>query len=153
MTTRRRTVKQVLVVVLAAEFASAAWCQAPPAGADQHPAAAEEFFETKVRPVLATNCFACHTEAQSGGLRLDSREALLKGGSSGAVMVPGDPEKSLLIQAVRQTGELKMPKGGHLRKQEIDDLAEWVKMGAPWPGAKEVLPAAAKTGFQITPEQ
>src|SRR5262249_34737824 len=108
-----------------------------------------------VRPVLATNCFVCHTEAQSGGLRVDSRDALLKGGSSGSpAIIPGDPDKSLLVQAVRQTGDLKMPKGGRLKKQEIDDLAEWVKIGAPWPGVKAVLPGAAKSaGFTITPEQ
>ena len=65
--------------------------------------------------MLAANCYDCHTDERSGGLRLDSREAMLKGGRSGPAMVPGDPEKSLLIQAVRQTGEkLKMPKGGRL---------------------------------------
>src|SRR5205809_981410 len=59
-----------------------------------------EFFEAKVRPVLSTNCYDCHTDQQYGGLRLDSREALLKGGSSGPAIVPGDADKSLLIQAV-----------------------------------------------------
>ena len=69
-----------------------------------------DFFETKVRPVLASNCYDCHTEMRSGGLRLDSREAMLKGGRSGPALVPGDPDKSLLIQAIRQTGTLKMPR-------------------------------------------
>src|SRR5437868_4645242 len=70
-----------------------------------------EFFETSVRPVLAANCYDCHAEEKMGGLRLDSREGLLKGGKSGPAIIPGDPEKSLLIQAVRQTREtLKMPK-------------------------------------------
>jgi hypothetical protein len=77
------------------------------------PAATPDFFETKVRPVLANNCYACHTGSAMGGLRLDSRDAMLKGGGRGAALVPGDPDKSLLITAVRQTDEnLKMPQGG-----------------------------------------
>jgi len=56
-----------------------------------------DFFEAKVRPVLAANCYDCHAEEQMGGLRLDSREVLLKGGRSGPALVPGDPDKSLLI--------------------------------------------------------
>src|SRR5436305_384403 len=87
-----------------------AWGQTPAEPPKTDPRG-EEFFETRVRPVLAAKCFACHTQAESGGLRADSREALLKGGISGASLVPGDPEKSLLVQAVRQTGEIKMPKG------------------------------------------
>ncbi len=112
------------------------------------------FFENKVRPILATNCYACHTGAQMAGLQVDSKEALLKGGETGPAIVPGDPEKSLLIQAVRQTGTLKMPKGGHLKPQEIEDLAAWVKMGAPWPVSK-TAPTAAPSApeFKITPEQ
>ena len=83
-----------------------------------------EFFEAKVRPVLAANCYDCHAEASMGGLRLDSREAMLKGGRSGPAIVPGDPDKSLLIQAVRQTSEkLKMPKGGRLKPDEIEALS------------------------------
>ena len=92
-----------------------------------------DFFETRVRPVLAGSCYDCHTEMRSGGLRLDSREAMLKGGKSGPAIVPGDPDKSLLIQAVKQTGALKMPKDGKLTAAEIDGLVEWVKNGASWP--------------------
>src|SRR5438067_8651236 len=85
-----------------------------------------DVFEAKVRPILAANCYDCHTDEQMGGLRLDSRDAVLKGGKSGPAIVPGDPDKSLLIQAVRQTSEkLKMPKGGRLKPDEIDALAEW----------------------------
>src|SRR5215207_3434485 len=92
-----------------------------------------EFFEARVRPVLAANCYDCHADERMGGLRLDSREALLKGGRSGAAMVPGDPDKSLIIQAVLQTSDkLKMPKGGRLRPDEIAALTEWVRAGAPW---------------------
>jgi hypothetical protein len=94
-----------------------------------------DFFETKVRPVLAASCYDCHTEMRSGGLRLDSREAMLKGGKSGPAVVPGDPDKSLLIQAIRHTGTLKMPKDGKLTAAEVDGLVEWVKNGAIWPAA------------------
>ena len=92
-----------------------------------------EFFEMRVRPVLIKNCYTCHTSAQMGGLQLDTREHVLKGGKSGAAIVPGDPEKSLLIQAVRQTHErLKMPPNGKLPDQDIENLTVWVKDGAVW---------------------
>ena len=113
--------------------------QQPSAGAAQ----TAEFFETKVRPVLAANCYDCHTDQRNGGLRLDSREAMLKGGRTGPAIVPGEPDKSLLIQAIRQTSEkLKMPKGGRLAAGEIDALAEWVRAGAVWPVAAPVTTAA-----------
>src|ERR1700680_1318935 len=71
---------------------------------------AAEFFEKSVRPVLAENCVACHgPEKQRGGLRLDSRAALLKGADAGPVVVPGDPDKSDLVHAIRQDGDHKMP--------------------------------------------
>src|SRR5215472_17429115 len=93
------------------------------AAAQQAPPSSSEFFEARVRPVLAANCYDCHTDQQYGGLRLDSREAMLKGGKSGPAIVPGDPDQSLLVQAVRQTNEkLKMPKGGRLRTDEIEVL-------------------------------
>src|SRR5579885_1488476 len=91
----------------------------------QTPAATEEqkeFFENRVRPVLAQNCFACHTNSQMGGLRLDSLDGLLKGGKSGPGVVPGSPEKSMMITAIRQTTEIKMPKNGHLTEAQINDL-------------------------------
>ena len=106
------------------------------------PQSKEDFFETKVRPILATECFSCHTDSQMGGLRMDSREALLKGGKSGPALVPGDPDKSLLIQAVRHTGEVKMPKGGKLPQAQIDALVEWVKAGAVWPTVTKPVPVA-----------
>src|ERR1700704_2618583 len=77
-------------------------------------AQSSEYFESKVRPVLAANCYDCHAEERMGGLRLDSRDGMLKGGASGPAVVPGDPDKSLMIQAIRQAGTLKMPKGGRL---------------------------------------
>src|SRR5262249_4652826 len=98
-------------------------------------AQAGDFFESKIRPVLAANCYDCHTDQRMGGLRLDSRDALLKGGRSGPAIVPGDPEKSLLIAAVLQTGALKMPKGGVLKADEVSALVEWVRAGADWPSS------------------
>src|SRR5690242_3093467 len=96
---------------------------------------AETFFETKVRSVLAGTCQRCHGERKAGnGLRVDSREALLEGGDSGPAVVPGDPDRSLLIQAVRHThAKLKMPPGKRLPESVVNDLSAWVKQGAAWP--------------------
>jgi mono/diheme cytochrome c family protein len=89
-----------------------------------------QFFTQKVRPVLAQNCYKCHTTEASGGLRLDSHEALMKGGDSGPAIVPGVPGKSILIDAVMQSGDLKMPpKGVKLTDGDIANLEEWVKRG------------------------
>ena len=115
-----------------------------------------DFFELKIRPVLATNCYACHANSALGGLRLDSREAMLKGGKRGPAITPGDAEKSLLIQAVRQTDEnLKMPQGGKLKDSEIADLAAWVKAGAVWPASAAPLTTSTKSGgkYVIAPER
>lgn len=115
-----------------------------------------EFFETKIRPVLATNCYACHSDKkQKGGLRVDSREALIKGGATGPSIVGTDPTKSLLIQAVKHTGDLQMPPGGKLKDEEIAALEAWVKMGAPWPGdaPKTAAAAAPDGGYVITEAQ
>src|ERR1700756_2904296 len=93
-----------------------------------------EFFEMRVRPVLAKNCFACHTSSRMGGLEMTGREALLKGGKSGPAIVSGDPEKSPLVQAVAKAHErLKMPPQGKLAETEIADLRAWIKDGAIWP--------------------
>src|SRR5580658_11023255 len=110
-------------------------------------ASTADFFEAKIRPVLANNCYSCHaSSAQSqGGLRVDSQEALLRGGGRGAAVVPGDPDKSWLIRAVRQTDPaLKMPMGGKLSDAEVEDLVSWVKSGAVWPGATAAVTPAVK---------
>ncbi len=96
-----------------------------------------EFFESRVRPLLFNSCFGCHNDkSHQGGLRLDSLDAMLKGGGGGPALVPSDVEKSHIIAAVRYTGALKMPPTGKLKDEEIATLTEWVKMGAPWPGAR-----------------
>src|SRR4051812_46065349 len=113
---------------------------------------AQEFFEMRVRPVLAKNCFACHTGSKMGGLEMRSRESLLKGGKSGPAIVPGDPEQSLILKAVRQQTDLKMPPQGRLKDEEIEHIASWVKSGAVWPDAP--ASAAPKAGeYVVTPEQ
>ncbi len=107
-----------------------------------------EFFEKKVRPVLVQHCYGCHSAAakkQKGGLALDSRPALRKGGDSGPALVPGQPEQSRLIRAVRHVDEtLKMPPKEKLPDTVIADLETWVKMGAPDPrDTAAARPAAA----------
>lgn len=105
-----------------------------------------EFFETRIRPVLAQKCHACHSSSRMGGLDLTSREALLKGGNSGAGVVPGKPAESLLFQAVNHRHpRLKMPPGGKLEDSEIRDLEAWIGAGAVWPDgpAKDVVPPAS----------
>ncbi len=110
----------------------------------------DDFFENKVRPIFATQCGSCHQDKEAGGLSLSSREAVLKGGSSGPAIIPGDPEKSLLLIAVHQSGSLKMPKGGaKLSAGDVEVLSEWVKMGAPWPQPTTPVRVAGK---QITPD-
>jgi hypothetical protein len=110
----------------------------------------EDFFEAKVRPILATECFSCHTDSQLGGLRLDSREAMLRGGKSGPAMLPGDPDRSLIMLAIRQAGELKMPKGGKLRPDQIEAIAQWISDGAVWPAAGK-SPVTSKGEMTIDP--
>jgi cytochrome c553 len=107
--------------------------------------AAAQFFEARVRPVLAENCFRCHGDKkQKGGLRLDSLANMLAGGDQGPVIAPGHPEKSLLIKAIRQEDpELKMPPTKKLSAKQIADLTQWVKIGAPWPGAEKGTTGAA----------
>ena len=101
------------------------------------------FFESKVRPVLINSCFACHAGGQhSADISLDSTAALLKGNAHGPVVVPGDPDKSMLLHVLNYEGKVKMPPAGKLRAEEIAALAAWVKMGAPWPEKKEGEKAA-----------
>src|SRR2546428_170835 len=100
-----------------------------------------EFFEKKIRPVLAEICYKCHSassEKLKGELLLDSKEGMLKGGESGKpAIVPGDADKSRLIEAIRYRNEdLQMPPkkaGGKLSDEQIGDFVTWVNMGAPDP--------------------
>ncbi len=93
------------------------------------------FFETKVRPVLAEHCYSCHAadaESIKAGLSLDSRDGLMTGGDSGPSIVPGKPEESLFVEAIRYES-YQMPPKGKLAEEQIRDLSTWIKWGAPWP--------------------
>src|SRR5205809_49906 len=97
-----------------------------------------EFFEKKIRPLLVENCHRCHgaDKKPKANLRLDSRAAMLKGGDRGPALVPGEPDKSLLVKAVGyQDPDLRMPPKSRLADAQIADLTAWIKMGAPWPEA------------------
>jgi mono/diheme cytochrome c family protein len=106
---------------------------------------AAEFFEARIRPILVEKCVSCHgPKKQSSSLRLDSREAMLKGGDSGPAIVPSRPEESLVIQAVaHRHEELKMPPKGKLPDAEVAMLSRWVAMGAPWPANAKAASAGA----------
>lgn len=100
-------------------------------------AAQEEYFEAKIRPLLVDNCLECHgAEKHKGGLRLDVRAAMLKGGDTGPAIVPGKPDKSPLIEAIRYEGEVQMPPKKKLSSDQIAALTDWVKQGAFWPDAR-----------------
>jgi Protein of unknown function (DUF1553)/Protein of unknown function (DUF1549)/Planctomycete cytochrome C len=112
-----------------------------------------EFFEKKIRPVLTEHCYKCHSAEASqanklkGGLLLDDRDGLLKGGESGPAIVPGDPKKSLLIRALGHDGDPRMPPKGKLPDAVIADFETWVKSGAPDP---RTAPGTRKpTGMSI----
>ena len=112
--------------------------RAEPVGSETGPSAEQvRFFETSIRPLLIEKCHKCHgVEKQWGTLRLDSREALLKGGDSGAAIVPGKPAESLLVKAISHTDDdLRMPPKEKLSDRQIADLTRWVSMGAPFPTA------------------
>ncbi len=117
----------------------------------------EAFFEARIRPLLAEHCWSCHgPKKQKGGLRLDSRPALLEGGDSGPAVKPGDPAASLLIHAVRHEGATKMPPKGKLPAPAIDALTSWVKSGAPWPRTAtargtQTVAAAGKSHWAFQP--
>src|ERR1022692_3789682 len=95
------------------------------------------FFESKIRPVLATKCYACHSsnsKAPMGGLILDSKAGLSKGGATGRVVVPGNPAGSRLLQALRYTDpHLQMPPTGKLADPVIADFEQWIATGAQDP--------------------
>jgi hypothetical protein len=119
------------------------------ARADDRPAVPDgiDFFESKVRPVLAEHCYKCHSgqaKSPKGGLRLDSLDAATKGGDTGPALVPGNADASLLIQAVRYKDELmRMPPKGKLSETTIATLEQWVQGGATMPHGVE--PAVRKT--------
>jgi hypothetical protein len=130
-----------VAVVLLGTATQAQQQAAPPLSAEQ-----VEFFEKKIRPIFVERCYKCHSAASEkvkGGLLLDTKEGLLKGGDSGPAIVPGDPEKSILIKAIRQTDELRMPVKEKLPEDQIADFIAWVKMGAPDPRLQKSVPVSS----------
>lgn len=137
-----RPIRSLAVVWI---FVSAAHAESPDS---------REFFENRIRPVFARNCLPCHATTRMGNLDMSSREGLLRGGTIGASIVPGKPEESLLMRAVTHQHErIKMPMGQpKLADQQIEDLQDWIKAGAPWPESNAAGAAKGKP-FVITPEQ
>jgi len=112
----------------------------------------DDFFEAKIRPVLAGTCFRCHGDSKTGGaLRVDSREALLKGGESGPALTPGKPDDSLLIRAIQRRDDVSaMPpeKDKALRADQVADFVTWIKSGAVWPAKSARFVAAKHWAFE-----
>lgn len=114
------------------------------AGADE--ASDATFFEGKIRPLLIAKCHECHAgDKAKAGLRLDSREALLAGGESGAAAVVGKPDESLLIDVIGYRNVVQMPPKAKLADADIAALTEWVRRGLPWPNSKPTSPVAGPT--------
>jgi hypothetical protein len=143
--------------ILSPGFVSFIWmaltiCISPVKATDS-PAEGVEFFEMKIRPILVEHCFQCHSsqaKKPKGGLLLDNRASLLKGGDSGPVVVPGQPGKSRLIEGVGyENVDLMMPPKGKLPDTAITALTTWVKMGAPWPAEAGPKSAAGKDTFDL----
>jgi hypothetical protein len=109
-----------------------------------------DFFETKIRPVLVEHCYKCHAaEAKiiKGGLRLDSRDGLIKGGDTGPSVVLGHPEKSLLLKALKYDG-IEMPPKGKLPQSVVKDFETWIKMGLPDPRKSDDVPRSRTIDIQ-----
>ena len=118
------------------------------ARADEH----DDLFEAKIRPVLVGTCFRCHGDAKmSAGLRIDSREMLLKGGEAGPAIVPGKPEESLLIKAIQRQADVSaMPpeKDKALRADQVAAFVEWITSGAVWPAKTAKFEVAKHWAFE-----
>jgi hypothetical protein len=112
-----------------------------------------ELFERRVRPVLVETCFKCHGGTKtSGELRVDSLEALVKGGKSGPAIVPGKPEASPLLRAIRhEADDFKMPPKQKLPQATIDAFAKWIAAGAPWPKATKPVSEGAGKHWAFQP--
>ena len=124
--------------------------------ADEFSLADVEFFEKQIRLVLIRDCYECHSAASTevkGGLRLDSRELIRKGGESGPTVVPGSTEKSLFLEAIRHQS-FKMPPDKRLPDKVISDFEKWIEIGAPDPrdqppSAEEVSELSWKSILEV----
>jgi cytochrome c553 len=134
---------KLCILIAAAITASFAGAEDPTFDAE-----ALDFFESRVRPVLAEHCYTCHgTETQKAGLRLDARSAILQGGDSGPAIVAGDPNASLLAQVIRYDGDVAMPPKEKLPDDAIEALNHWITLGAPWPEEAPPAPVAETDDF------
>ncbi len=118
----------------------------------QFTAAQLEFFEKDVRPLLARHCFACHSGKAAklkGGLRLDSRALILKGGDTGPAAVPGKSSDSLLVDAIQYGDTYQMPPKSKLAPREIEILTSWVDAGLPWPAGETTRPTSPSPDFDL----
>src|SRR2546430_2553705 len=121
---------------IAGMLAGLAFCGASRVDATEKNPKGIEFFETKIRPVLAANCYECHSAKATkvkGGLLLDTKAGLRQGGDSGIVLVPGKPNESLLIKSLQHQGDIKMPPKNRLADSVVQDFVQWIAMGAPDP--------------------
>ena len=127
MLARRPFAACLAAAAILAVAAAGAW-------AEEANAAAGEHFERQIRPLLAAKCWKCHgPDKQEASLRLDSAAAVAAGGDSGPAIAAGDPEHSLLVQAIRRQGDIKMPPDETLDDGQVSLLVAWVKSGAAWP--------------------
>ncbi len=143
----------VLLAVLV--FTPTAPADDPPAPPAKLDPAAVEFFEKKIRPVLTQHCAGCHSaDAQKngklkGGLYLDSRDGVLKGGDSGPALVPGKPADSLILKTLKYDGDVQMPPKGKLPEPVVKDFEKWIAMGAPDPRAGAATAPKRQIGLSI----
>jgi Protein of unknown function (DUF1553)/Protein of unknown function (DUF1549)/Planctomycete cytochrome C len=143
-----------LLVFSSSSFLVCLLCAARAYGGDAADAGAAEFFEKEIRPILAEKCHQCHGSGKvRGGLHLTGREQMLKGGDSGPAVVPGKPERSLLVRAIEYQGELKMPPKGKLSDAQIARLKRWIAMGVPWADASKAAVVQTQARFAISDEQ
>lgn len=104
-----------------------------PVSARNHAGRDARFFDRRIEPILRTHCVGCHNDKlKDGGISFADRDGLLQGGGRGPAIVPGNPDASILIQAIRQDGALTMPPGGKLSAKDIATLTHWIKRGASW---------------------
>ena len=138
---KRHAILGVIALVVGLSLCHVGSCAEGSAQQTEISSADAEFFEKLVRPLLVNSCSECHgARKQWAGLRIDSRTSLLTGGDSGPAIVPGDPDESLLISAVRRTS-FEMPPENPLTESQVAILERWIRIGAPWPNAAPVSPA------------
>ncbi|QDT09479.1 PSD1 and planctomycete cytochrome C domain-containing protein [Planctomycetes bacterium K23_9] len=137
---RSVSLRLAVSLCLAVSFCLAVFCL--PASANEQQDQQIEFFERKIRPVLVQHCYECHSgdsDVIQGGLRLDHPDAMVRGGDNGAAVMPGEPEKSLLLAAIRYE-EMEMPPDGKLSEAVAQDFEKWIALGAADPRANDSLP-------------